>query len=497
MSIHTLDTPESPIQVQGKGKQLPVEVIALEDEGDKGHKYEVDLEPNEHPQHYSLSKKWIVIAVISSSALCVTFASSAASFTEAGMAAEFHIPREVTILSITVFVAGLGIGPLLTGPLSEMYGRNIIYRVSYVLLCAFTFGVAFAPDIAVHLVFRFLTGLCGSSFLSVAGGTVSDMFENKHVANPMAVYTLSPFIGPVAGPLIAGCNTDWRWTYRVLIIWSFAQTVALFLLVPETYVPVLKKWKAAELRKSTGDENYWAPLDRSDLSLSRAILISCYRPFELVILERMALLLNIWCASTSLILGILYLAFQAFPVIFEQHHGFSTEQTGLTFLGIGLGMIIGLTTQPYWNHFISKESEKHGGVCPPEARLHSGEVGGVLIPISLYWLAFTTYPSVPWIVPIIASIPFGTGIFLVFTSVFTYLVTAYRPIAASAMASNTAMRSSFAATFPLFAGFMYAKLGTVGATALLAGLMTLTVPLPFVFRRIGARLRANSRFAAH
>lgn len=80
-------------------------------------------------------------------------------------------------------------------------------------------------------------------------------------------------------------------------------------------------------------------------------------------------------------------------------------------------------------------------------------------------------------------------------SVFTYLVTAYRPIAASALASNSAMRSTFAAVFPLFATFMYEGLGTVGATALLAGVMTLTVPLPFIYRRIGARFRAKSRFA--
>ncbi|KAJ4488176.1 MFS general substrate transporter [Lentinula aciculospora] len=491
-----MSTPTPNLQFQSSKAKEVVQVVTLDTE-EKDHKYEVDLEPNEHPQQHTLFKKWTVIVVIATSALCVTCASSAASFTEVGMSAEFHVPREVTILSITLFVAGLGIGPLLTGPLSEVYGRNIIYRVSYILLCAFTFGVAFAPDIAVHLVFRFLTGLCGSSFLSVSGGSVSDMFENRQVANPMAVYTLSPFIGPVAGPLIAGFinqNTSWRWTYRVLIIWSFVQTVALFALVPETYVPVLRKWKAATLRKSTGDQNYWAPLDRTNVSLGEAILISCYRPFELVIYERMALLLNIW---TSLILGILYLAFQAFPVIFEQHHGFNAQQTGLTFLGIGLGMVLGLATQPFWNHFIAKESEKNGGVCPPEARLFAGEVGGVLIPLSLYWLAFTTYPTVPWIVPVIASVPFGSGIFLVFTSVFTYLVTAYRPIAASAMASNSAMRSSFAAVFPLFAGYMYARLGTVGATALLAGLMTLTVPLPFIFRRIGARLRENSRFAAH
>jgi len=111
-------------------------------------------------------------------------------------------------------------------------------------------------------------------------------------------------------------------------------------------------------------------------------------------------------------------------------------------------------------------------------------------------MAFTTYRQVHWIVPIIASIPFGIGTILTFTSTFTYLVISYRPIAASALASNSFLRSSFAAGFPLFAPAMYHKLGTVGATALLAGLTTIMAPLPFIFYKIGARLRQKSRFAA-
>lgn len=125
-----------------------------------------------------------------------------------------------------------------------------------------------------------------------------------------------------------------------------------------------------------------------------------------------------------------------------------------------------------------RESSLHNGHPPPEVRLLMGMAGGILVPLSLFWLAFTTFPTVFWIVPIIGSIPFGTGILFVFTSTFTYLVTAYRPIAASAMASNSALRSAFAAVFPLFASQMYARLGTVGATALLAGLTALMAPLP-------------------
>jgi MFS family permease len=85
------------------------------------------------------------------------------------------------------------------GPLSEVYGRSPIYRTSFFLFFVFTFPVTFAPNfgmhmdqdaqmlrlipiLAVYLIFRFITGFCGSAFLSVAGGTASDLFDNQHVA---------------------------------------------------------------------------------------------------------------------------------------------------------------------------------------------------------------------------------------------------------------------------------------------------------------------------
>jgi len=107
-----------------------------------------------------------------------------------------------------------------------------------------------------------------------------------------------------------------------------------------------------------------------------------------------------------------------------------------------------------------------------------GQLGGVLVPVSLFWLAFTTHRSVHWSVPVLASVPFGTGTYFIFTSSFTYIVVAHRPIAAFALTCNTTTRTTFAAAFPLFAGQMYDTLGTVGATALLAGLTTAMAPLP-------------------
>ncbi|KAG1763907.1 major facilitator superfamily domain-containing protein [Suillus placidus] len=463
----------------------------------------VVLEPEDNPQNMSSFRRWLAVLIISSASLCVTCASSIAAFTELGAAQTFHVSHEVTILGVSLFVTGLGTGPLLVGPLSEVYGRNVVYQISYALFFIFTFPVVFAPNIAVFLVFRLITGFCGSAFLSVAGGSVSDMFPNSSIASPMAVYTISPFIGPVAGPVIAGFINQhlyWEWTYRVQLCWIFVELLMLVIFVPETYVPVILKKKARRLRESTGDPKFYAPLDRREGSLASAIIVSCRTPFQLLLFDRMALLLDSW---NALILGILYLAFQAFPIIFENVHGFNMQNTGLAFTGIGLGMLLAISTQPLWNRGVpfslalyAREAAKHNGDPPPEMRLIMGQVGAILVPVGLFWLAFTTYPQVHWIAPIIASVPFGSGIYFVFTSTFTYLVTAYRPIAASAMASNSALRSAFAAAFPLFAGAMYNRLGTVGATALLAGLATIMAPLPFIFYRIGARLRKNSRFAA-
>ena len=119
---------------------------------------------------------------------------------ELPVARRFHVSKEVAILGVSLFVLGLGLGPLVSGPMSEIYGRNVVYRVSFCLFFICMFPVAFAPHIcmyafclgtsgitrymptAVYLTFRFICGYCGSAFLSVAGGSVSDMFSNSEVA---------------------------------------------------------------------------------------------------------------------------------------------------------------------------------------------------------------------------------------------------------------------------------------------------------------------------
>ena len=104
--------------------------------------------------------------------------------------AELNVPQLAVVGGLSLYVAGLEIGPLFLGPLSEFYGRRPIYLVSF-LPCAL------ARHIAVLLVFRFLTGMAGSAFLSVAGGSMGGMFNKAGVGAPM-MFTASNFISSIS-----------------------------------------------------------------------------------------------------------------------------------------------------------------------------------------------------------------------------------------------------------------------------------------------------------
>jgi len=109
------------------------------------------------------------------------------------MIPEFHTSREIATLGLSLFVAGLGLGPMVLSPLSEFYGRRPIYIYSFLFFLIWLIPCAVAPNIATMLVGRFLSGLSGSAFLSVAGGTVGDIFAKADLSAPVSLSTMQSF----------------------------------------------------------------------------------------------------------------------------------------------------------------------------------------------------------------------------------------------------------------------------------------------------------------
>ena len=173
--------------------------------------------------HYSKSKKWLFVCVCSSTSFCVTCASSLYTMTYGQLEEEFGSDEIVATLGLSLFVIGLGLGPMLLGPLSEVsqgtrltlygwtkltvgqfYGRKPIYIISLCLFVIWLIPCAVAQNIQTMLVCRFIDGFAGSAFLSVSGGTVGDLFDKTSLQAPMMIFTCSPFLGPVVGPIVGG-----------------------------------------------------------------------------------------------------------------------------------------------------------------------------------------------------------------------------------------------------------------------------------------------------
>ena len=128
-----------------------------------------------NPMLYSAVRKWCLTMLVAMATLAVAFVSSAFSGGANEVVRDFHTSQEIFTLGISLFVLGFAIGPLLWALMSELFGRQILYIVTYGALTAFNAGGAGAQNMPTLLVMRFFAGAFRSSPLTNAGGVIADM----------------------------------------------------------------------------------------------------------------------------------------------------------------------------------------------------------------------------------------------------------------------------------------------------------------------------------
>ncbi|KAI9713890.1 MAG: hypothetical protein M1820_000620 [Bogoriella megaspora] len=456
----------------------------------------IDNDPR-NPMLFSKVKKWTLTMLVAVATLAVAFVSSAYSGGVQQIIQEFHCSQEVVILGISLFVLGFAIGPLLWAPLSEMYGRQWLFTITYGVLTAFNAGAAGSPNIWTLIILRFFAGAFGSSPLTNAGGVIADMFPAKERGLALSIFAAAPFMGPVLGPIVGGFlgeTEGWRWVEGLLAIFSGVLWIIGSLLVPETYPPVLLRARAEKLSKITGKVyRSKGDVEQGKTTLGHALSTALIRPWILLFREPIVFLLSIYMA---IVYGTLYMLFAAFPIVYQEYRHWSEGIGGLAFLGVAVGMLSAVAYSIYDNTRYVKVVDKHQGFAPPEARLPPGMIGGISIPIGLIWFAWTNSPSIHWMASITAGVPFGFGMVLIFLSIMNYLIDSYTIFAASVLAANAVIRSLFGAIFPLFTTYMYDNLGIHWASMVPAFLALACVPFPFLFYKYGPPIRKRCKFAA-
>ncbi|KAJ5385448.1 Major facilitator superfamily domain general substrate transporter [Penicillium concentricum] len=462
--------------------------------------YAVTWIPNDprNPMNFSEVRKWTLTMLVAIATLAVSLVSSAYTGGLREIIMEFNIGQEVATLGVSLFVLGFAIGPLLWAPLSELFGRQLLFVTTYAALTAFNAGVAGSQNAWSIIIFRFLAGSFGSSPLTNAGGVIADMFPAQQRGIAMSLFAAAPFLGPIIGPIAGGfigmSDGGWRWVMGFLAIFSGTVWIIGGLFIPETYAPVLLRRRAERLSKLSG-QVYQSKLDidQGRPSLKESFKVSLSRPWILLFQEPIVFLLSLYMA---IVYGTLYMMFAAFPIVYQQSRGWNQGVGGLAFLGIMIGMLIAVAYSVWDNKRYIDVSNKHKGFAPPEARLPPCLLASVAIPVGLFWFAWTNYPSIHFMVSIAAGVPFGFGMVLVFLSIMNYLIDSYTIFAASVLAANSVIRSLFGAAFPLFTTYMYNDLGIHWASSIPAFLALVCVPFPFLFYKYGPAIRTRCKFAA-
>ncbi|PGH15462.1 hypothetical protein AJ79_02439 [Helicocarpus griseus UAMH5409] len=450
-----------------------------------------------NPMNWSIAKKWYITVSTSLVTLCVSFASSVFSQATSQTAELFHVSGLVMTLATSLVVVGFGFGPLIWGPLSELYGRMIPLWIGFVAFTIFHIPVATAQNVETILIFRFLIGAFGSSTIAIVGGILVDIWDPVARGVAVAIFAAATFVGPIAGPIagafIVNSHLGWRWTAWLTFIISAAFGLIGVFTIPETYAPVILQRRAARLRRETKNWALHSQLDEHTPTMSNIATKYLSRPPQMLFMEPILFLMTMY---TALIYGMLYLFFFSYPVSFQQVRGWENPGiAALPFLGLCVGILCGLASIVYISKTRYVRKLKEHGRLVPEERLHEVIFGAVCLPIGLFWFSWTSSPDISWVSQTLAGIPIGTGIIIIFLQGINYLLDVYLIYANSALAANGIVRSIFGAVFPLFAVQMYHKLGVNWAGSLLGFLSVAMIPVPILFYVYGPKIRALSRYS--
>ncbi|CAK7233677.1 Synaptic vesicle transporter SVOP [Sporothrix curviconia] len=467
-------------------------------EPDEERRYRlVAFEPNDpaNPKNWSKAMKWYCTLVVSVTCFVVAFCSSVITSDLTGVTEDFHVSEEVVLLSISLFVIGFGVGPLAFAPLSEVYGRRVIYGSTLLVAVVFIIPCAVAKNIGTLLVCRLIDGIAFSAPMTLVGGTLADLWRNEERGVPMATFSAAPFIGPAIGPLVGGYLSDakgWRWLYWIQLILAGFVWFLITFTVPETYAPTILKKRAQKLRKSTGEPDHVTEQELDTRAFSERLMIFLLRPLQLLFRELIVFLLSLYM---SVLYGLLYMFFVAYPIIYQKGKGYSSGKTGLMFIPIAVGVLGSAACSPLVNKHYLTLVKKHNGHPPAEVRLIPMMLSCWCIPIGLFIFAWTSYSDLSWAGPALGGLPVGFGFIFLYNSANNYLVDSYQHQAASALAAKTCLRSFWGAGVVLFTEQMYTRLGDQWASSLLAFIALACCVIPFMFWVYGARIRKYSKYA--
>lgn len=458
----------------------------------------------ENPYNWPLKYKALFIAQIMTLTAFVYMASAIYTPGIEEIMEDMGVGQVVATLPLTLFVFGYGIGPMVFSPLSEnaKFGRTSIYIITLFIFFILQIPTALVHNIAGLCVLRFIAGFFASPCLATGGASVGDVISLPYIPVGISFWSIAAVCAPSSGPMFGAILTvkaNYHWTFWFVCITSGVSFAVLGCMLPESYGKTILYRKAERLRALTGNHNITSEghIENSKHTPKELVVETLWRPIEVIIFEPVVLLINVYI---GLVYSVMYLWFEAFPIVFLEVKHFTLIEMGVAYMCILVGILI---SAAFYIPLIHRQFTKRilsGKEVLPEVFIPIAIFGSVLMPIGIFIFSWTAAPDLHWIGPLIGAGIFAAGAFLIFQTLFNYLSMSFWRYLASVFAGNDLFRSMMAGAFPLFARPLFLNLSTkrfkiAWGSSVLGFISLAMIAIPVLFYLNGPRLRARSKYA--
>ena len=283
----------------------------------------------QHFNESTLSNKYLfaslVLFIVPISGLAIDIYAPSLPF----VARYFHINNTLTQLTITAYVAGLGLMQLVSGSISDSFGRRIPFLLSMIFYVAATFMITYAQNIEQLLFLRFMQGMTVSILIVPMRSVIPDLFEGQDLNKMMNYMVMAWSIGPLIAPAIGAhlqLYFGWKANFYFLGLYGIAAFIMVFLFLPET-------------------SRHRHPFSiREILTRNKTILL------------HPKFLNNVMVCS--LLYSLLILFAVTSPFIIQNALHFSVTQFGYIALLIGIAWFLGAMTNRIYIHIDLRKKEK-------------------------------------------------------------------------------------------------------------------------------------------
>jgi DHA1 family bicyclomycin/chloramphenicol resistance-like MFS transporter len=151
-----------------------------------------------------------------------------------------HAPAATVQLTLTACLAGMALGQLVVGPMSDRWGRRRPLLIGLAVYVVATALCAFAPTVELLVAFRLAQGLAGAAGIVIARAVARDLYDGIAMARFFSTLMLISGVAPIVAPLIGGQIlrvTDWRGVFVVLTVVGVLLTAVVWARLPETLAP--------------------------------------------------------------------------------------------------------------------------------------------------------------------------------------------------------------------------------------------------------------------